>query len=417
MDKDCTIIWSAQTRIPCILSSTHSPLDGYRVLDLTNVLSGPYCCQQLAFLGAEVIKVELPGSGDLARQLGADPSLSRVGKGVSFLAQNAGKKSITINLKKTKGKELLLKLAATSDVAVENFRPGVLDRLDVGYDAMKRSNPNIVYCAISGFGQTGPLRSMPAYDQIIQGMSGVMSVTGDENSAPLRVGYPIADTVGGLTAAFAISAALARGDDNRGCKIDVSMLESTLSTMGWVISNYLTAHQVPAPMGNENFTASPSGTFQTRSGLLNIAANKQEQFEVLCAVLGREDWVEDPRFVDRHQRLAHRSELKSLIEEALKHKDAAAWQDILVSAGVPAGCVLSVPEILAHQQTEERELIQQFDLHSATSHAVKPGFLIDDVRPSVDSGPPELGQHTAPLLRSLAYSDTDIQKLYDEGVL
>src|SRR5689334_19200054 len=207
-------------------------LAGTRVLDMTNVLAGPFCCYQLAQLGAEVIKVETPGSGDLARQLGADPELNRRGMGASFLAQNAGKLSITLNLKHDKGREAFLKLVATADVVAENFRPGVMERLGLGYDRLKAIKPDLVYCAISGFGQDGPLRLNPAYDQIVQGLSGVMSVTGDEKSAPLRVGYPVADTLGGITAAYAIAAALFRrersGEDEF---IDVSMLESSIVAM------------------------------------------------------------------------------------------------------------------------------------------------------------------------------------------
>ena len=205
------------------------PLEGIRVLDLTNVLAGPFCCHQLVHLGAEVIKVEAVGRGDLARQLGADPVLNSAGMGVSFLAQNAGKKSVTVNLKNTKGKSLFLKLVETADVVVENFRPGVMNRLGVGYEDLKTVKDTIIYCAISGFGQDGPWVHRPAYDQIIQGASGVMSITGGEDSAPLRVGYPVADTVGGITAAFAIAAAL--NAKPRGTFIDVSMLESVLATV------------------------------------------------------------------------------------------------------------------------------------------------------------------------------------------
>src|SRR5205809_269958 len=263
-------------------------LAGTRVLDLTNVLAGPFCCYQLAQLGAEVIKVEVPGSGDLASQLGADPELNRRGMGASFLAQNAGKRSITLNLKAPKGRAAFARLVGTADVVVENFRPGVMERLGLGHAALKAIKNDIIYCAISGFGQDGPLKFNPAYDQIIQGLCGVMSVTGDAQSAPLRVGYPVADTMGGMTAAFAIAAALVRRErTGEGEFIDVSMLEASLVAMGWAVSNWLIAGVRPEPMGNENMTASPSGTFRTGKGLLNIAANKQEQFETLCGLIVR----------------------------------------------------------------------------------------------------------------------------------
>ncbi|NUT14746.1 MAG: CoA transferase, partial [Cupriavidus sp.] len=272
------------------------PLRNIRVLDLTNVLAGPFCCHQLAHLGAEVIKVETPGSGDLARQLGADPELNQRLMGVSFLAQNPGKQSVTLNLKHASGKAVFRKLVQSADVVVENFRPGVMARLGLGYDTLKQDNPRLIYCAISGFGQDGPLAGLPAYDQIIQGMAGVMQITGDAHSAPLRVGYPVSDTIGGLTAALAVSAALADTGRTEGYFIDVSMLEATLATMGWAVSNHLIAGRAPTPMGNENMTASPSGTFRTADGLLNIAANKQEQFEALCRVVGRPALADDARF-------------------------------------------------------------------------------------------------------------------------
>ena len=242
------------------------PLKSFRVLDLTNVLAGPFCCHQLAHLGAEVIKIEVPGRGDLARQLGADPELNEKGMGVSFLAQNAGKRSMTLNLKHSEGREVFFRLVSKADVVVENFRPGVMERLGLGFEKLKEVNPSLVYCAISGFGQNGPLKDSPAYDQIIQGLSGVMSVTGNDESGPLRVGFPMADTIGGITAALGITASLSK-PEREAVFIDVSMLESTMASMGWVISNFLTAGVDPMRMGNENFTSAPSGTFQTGEGL------------------------------------------------------------------------------------------------------------------------------------------------------
>src|SRR6187455_2525584 len=305
-------------------------LAGVRVLDLTNVLAGPFCCYQLAQLGADVIKVETPETGDLARQLGADAELNKRLMGASFLAQNAGKRSITLNLKHPKGREAFTRLAASADVVVENFRPGVMERLELGYDRLKTVKPGMIYCAISGFGQDGPLKFNPAYDQIIQGLSGVMSVTGDAQSAPLRVGYPVADTMGGITAAYAISAALFRRErTGEGEFIDVSMLESTLVAMGWVVSNWLIAGVRQQAFGNENMTASPSGTFRTGAGLLNIAANQQEQFETLCRLIGRQELASDPRFAGREDRKRHRSELNQEIEVALAARSAAEWASLM----------------------------------------------------------------------------------------
>ena len=398
------------------------PLSGYRVLDLTNVLAGPFCCHQLAHLGADVIKVEVPGLGDLARQLGADAKLNRKHMGVSFLAQNAGKKSITLNLKKSQGKELLRRLVRRADVLVENFRPGVMDRLEVGFDNLRQHNPGLVYCAISGFGQDGPLKDLPAYDQIVQGISGVMSITGDQDSAPLRVGYPVADTIGGITAAFAVAAALAgrRGHTPAGTFIDVSMLEAVLATMGWAVSNYLIAGHEPGPMGNQNFTASPSGTFATGDGLLNIAANKQEQFESLCDVVARPELKTDARFSDREARLENRFELAAELETALAYDSAPAWQTRLNAAGVPAGCVLSVPQALEQPQIRDRGMIGEFRDAPGVGRDIKlirTGIKLDQCAPAVSSPPPQLGQHTVEILKECGIEDRDIDELRNEGVI
>jgi crotonobetainyl-CoA:carnitine CoA-transferase CaiB-like acyl-CoA transferase len=390
-------------------------LAGVRVLDLTNVLAGPFCCYQLAQLGADVIKVETPETGDLARQLGADPELNRRLMGASFLAQNAGKRSITLNLKHAKAREAFLRLTATADVVVENFRPGVMERLGLGYDTLKVAKPDLIYCAISGFGQDGPLRLNPAYDQIIQGLSGVMSVTGDAQSAPLRVGYPVADTMGGITAAYAISAALFRRErSGEGELIDVSMLESTLVAMGWVVSNWLIAGVRPQPLGNENMTASPSGAFRTGSGLLNIAANQQQQFETLCELIGRPELLRDPRFAKREDRKTNRFELNAEIERALVTRSAAEWSKLMNDRGVPAGEVLDVPSILEHPQIVERRLLSTFgDVPNvdADVKVVRSGFRLASGDPAPASPPPALGADTTIVLKELGYSESEIDAL------
>ena len=392
-----------------------TPLAGIRILDLTNVLAGPFCCHQLAHMGADVIKVEVPGSGDLARQLGADPDLNQKGMGTSFLAQNTGKRSITINMKSDKGKEIFHRLVATADVLVENFRPGVMDRLGVGYEMLKKQHPNLIYCAISGFGQDGPLKSAPAYDQIIQGMAGVMSVTGTPETAPLRVGYPMADTIGGMTAAFAVASALGNKDSkNRGCFIDVAMLEAVLSTMGWVVSNFLQLGMEQQPMGNDNFTASPSGTFRTGDGPINIAANKQEQFEAVCDVVGRPDLKTDPRFAERQARLDNRQELTVLLEDAMAANTASHWREALNAAGVPAGEVLTVPQILAHPQIAGRGQIATFENVPGVDRDVRvarAGIKINHAPVATKTPPPLLGQDTDELLGELGFSADDIAAL------
>ncbi|GAO22661.1 acyl-CoA transferase [Alicycliphilus sp. B1] len=390
------------------------------MLDLTNVLAGPFCCHQLAHMGADVIKVEARLGGDLARQLGADVELNRRNMGVSFLAQNPGKRSITLDLKKESAKAVFRRLVRTADVVVENFRPGVMDRLGLGYAELLQENPGLVYCAISGFGQTGPLRDFPAYDQIIQGMSGVMGITGDQESAPLRVGYPIADTIGGITAAFAVASALASPKRNKGVFIDVSMLEATMATMGWAVSNHLVAGRAPQPMGNDNVTASPSGTFRTGDGLLNIAANKQEQFEKVCEVLGRPEWKQDPRFAERHARLGNRAELKRLMETELAARSADAWWQLLNAAGVPSGPVYSVPQALDHPQISTRGMVATFKDAPGVGRdirLVRTGFKLNGEAPSVDAPPPRLGEHTDAILAELGYAEEEIASFKQQEIV
>lgn len=394
------------------------PLRGVRVLDLTNVLAGPFACHQLAHLGAEVIKVEAVGKGDLARNLGADPDLSAKGMGISFLAQNAGKSSLTLNLKDPRGKDILKKLVQGADVLVENYRPGVMDRLGLGYDILKAVNPNLIYCAISGFGQDGPWADRPAYDQIIQGVSGVMSITGDAETAPLRVGYPLADTIGGLTAAMSICAALNAKD--RGAFIDVSMLESVLATMGWVVSNHLVGGVAPSPQGNENPTSAPSGAFQCADGLINIAANKDEQWVALAQHLGREDLLQNKTFATREDRKANRLRLRAELETVLTTRKARDWAEELNAIGVPAGAVMSVPEALNHPQVSERSFIKRFETVPGVERPVdivSVGALFNGQRPTVKTPPPELGQDSATILESLGYSTDAVETLRKEGVI
>ena len=357
------------------------PLTGVRVLDLSNVLAGPFCGYHLARLGAEVIKVENPKGGDLARRLGADPEMAKKLMGLSFVAVNAGKESVAIDFKAPEGKEVFLRLVEQADVVLENFRPKVMERLGLGYDVLSRRNPRLVYCAISGFGQDGPWVSRPAYDQIVQGLSGSMSVTGNAETAPLRTGFPISDTIAGITAAFAIAAALVeQRTTQRGRRIDVSLLESTLAAMGWVVSNYLNGNVTPEPMGNENFTAAPSGTFETGSGPLNIAANEQKQYEALCDLVGRSELKTDPRFAERQARKTHRAALKKELEAALKSRSATEWEALFNEAGVPSGCVLTVPEILNEAQITGRKFVETLPstvTGNRPMRVTRPGFQLD----------------------------------------
>lgn len=394
-------------------------LEGIRVLDLTNVLAGPFATVHMALLGAEVIKIENPEGGDLARKLGCLPELNAKLMGTSFLAQNANKKSLTLNLKHEPAKEIFRRLAGTADVIVENFRPGVMDRLGFSYQALAGLNPRLVYCAISGFGQTGPDAYKPAYDQIIQGLSGVMAVNGDERLNPLRCGFPVCDTVGGLNAAFAVMAALyEREKSGKGQLIDVALLDSIMPLMGWVAANLLIGGQQPQLLGNDNFTAAPSGTFRTADGYINIAANQQDQWQALAEELGVPELTKDPRFEKRDVRKANRRELTPLLEEKLAQKPTGHWVEALNKRGVPAGDILSLEDALGAAQIEHRGTIRTIEepeigplklFNMSAKFARTPG--------SVDAPPPRLSAHTDEILKGLGYSGEQIQTFRETGVV
>ncbi len=391
------------------------PLAGIRVLDLTNVLAGPYCCYQLALMGAEVIKVERPGGGDLARVLGADPDRNKAGMGISFLAQNADKKSVTLDMKSEKGKALLKRLVQTADVLVENFRPGVMDRLGLGYNVLREVNPNLIYCAISGFGQDGPRKDDPAYDQIVQGVSGVMSITGAPDTAPYRVGYPLADTVGGMTAAFAVSTAL--NANPRGTFLDVAMSEAVVSTMGWVVSNFIVGGVTPAAHGNENTTSAPSGTFATRDSPINIAANRDEQWQALARHLGRDDLLNNPDYATREDRKQNRHALRDALEQTLRTRAATDWVRELNAIGVPTGQVLTVPEALADEQLSGRGLIGSVRVQSEDMKLAGSPVVMDGTRRTPQSAPPELGADNNAIWSEIGLSNAEIEALNKEGVI
>jgi len=401
------------------MSAPRKLLAGVRVLDLTNVLSGPFATLHVALLGAEVVKIENPLDGDLARKLGCLPELNDKLMGTSFLAQNANKKSLTLNLKAPEAKEIFRTLAKTADVVVENFRPGVMDRLGVGYETLRALNPRLIYCAISGFGQTGPDAMKPAYDQIIQGLSGVMAVNGDERLSPLRCGFPVCDTVGGLNAAFAIMAALYdRERTGEGQFVDIALLDAIMPLMGWVAANLLIGGQQPELLGNDNFTAAPSGTFVTQDGYINIAANKQEQWEAVADELGVPELKTDPRFQKRDARKKNRKALTPLLEAKLKERTTEYWVETLNAKGVPSGAILSLEAALNQPQVRHRETL-------GTVHAEGIGDLrlfnltarFEKTPGKVETPPPRLGDHTEEILAGVGYTKDEIAQLKQKGIV
>jgi crotonobetainyl-CoA:carnitine CoA-transferase CaiB-like acyl-CoA transferase len=398
------------------------PFAGIRVVDLTRILAGPYGTYQLALLGAEVIKIEIPGDGDWTRVTGVDPDLVEARMGTHYLTQNAGKKSVTLNMRDPRGIEILRKLIATADVFVENFRPGAAGRLGLAYDDVRAIRPDVVYCSLSAYGQTGPWSHRKGYDHVLQGVSGIMSVTGSPETGPMKTGAAFIDYATGLNAAFAITAAvLERNRTGESQRVDVAMLDTTLLLMANMITDYKTCGYVTPPMGNEPQSRSPSaGLFQAKDGPLLIAANGENQYETLMRLLGLEALLDDPRYRERPTRIANKESLRAAINAKLAARTAAEWETILEDAEVPAGQVRSFPQVFAEGgQAEARGVFATMDLpgRNRTIGVPSVGFWANGAAVAPANPPPELGAHTDAVLAGLGYDPDAIAALRGDGVI
>ncbi len=397
------------------------PLAGIRVLECASVIAGPYCGFTLAMLGAEVIKIERPGQGDWMRSQGGDAANMAALLGASFLSCNAGKQSVTLNLKDPRCVRIACALAATSDVVIENWRPGTAARLGIGFDDIKAVKPDIVYCSISGFGQDGPMAPRPAYDHIVQAVSGIMAITGTAETAPSRTGPPLVDYLTGISAALGVVAALRERDRTGAAQlVDVGMLDCAVAAMGSVISAHFNGGMAAAPIGNAAASGAPSsGLFATSTGKLTVVANTEAQFRALCQAIGRADLVEDPRFADPQNRRRNQADLRALLAETFAARPALAWEAALAARGVPCGAVREVAELPDDAQVQARGLFRSFDLPGKAGAAMLPagGFKLNGVRVAPDAPPPRLGADTQALLCALGYDAATQAALREAGVL
>jgi len=399
---------------------TPRPLAGVRVLECASVIAGPYSAYVLALLGAEVIKIERPGQGDWMRVQGGDAELAAAGMGAAFLSCNAGKRSVTLNLKDPQGVRIARELAGRSDVFIENWRPGTAERLGLGFAAVSAANPRIVYCSISGFGQDGPMAPRAAYDHIIQAVSGIMSVTGTPETAPSRTGPPLVDYLTGLWAAVAVMAALRERDrTGQAQRADVGMLDCAVAAMGSIVSAHVNGGIAAGPIGNAAASGAPSsGLFATRTSMLTLVANTEDQFVKLCRTLGRPDLATDDRFREPEARRRNQDALRGIIGACLMQRPAIDWEHDLAAVGVPAGAVRTVPELLAEPQVAARDMFRQVTLPDGQRAAWLPaaGFNLDGRKIGPDGPPPDLGADNDTVLESLGYDRARRDELRRGGV-
>jgi crotonobetainyl-CoA:carnitine CoA-transferase CaiB-like acyl-CoA transferase len=391
-----------------------APLHGIKVIDLTRVMTGPYCTMMLGDLGADVIKIEQPGKGDDTRLWGP-PFVE--GEASYFLTVNRNKRSIALDLKSDGGREVLWRLVEEADVLVENFSPGTIDRLGFGYDAVHERNPALVFASISGFGQTGPSRSRTAYDLIVQGMSGIMSVTGEEGGMPTKLGVPIADIGAGMFAAYAIAAALLgreRDPEHLGQKIDTSMLGGQVAMLTYQAGIHFTTGETPGLIGNRHPIITPYDTFPTADGYVNIAVGNDAIWARFCGALDLASERDDPRFRTNADRSAHRSELYPILYDVIGRYTTAAMVAILDKAAVPCGPINDVAEVIADPQLKDQHLVRTAP-HATLGEVQLTGmpYHFDGAAPEIRHGPPTLGQHSRELLAELGFVEGDIDALFD----
>jgi formyl-CoA transferase len=390
------------------------PLAGLRVVDMTNAMAAPYCTMNLADLGADVIKVE-PTEGEEMRR----GAIRRNGHSATFMALNRDKRGIVVDLKRPEGVAVIHRLVRTADVFVQNYRPGAAERLGVGWDALRAVNPRLVYCSISGFGGTGPYAARGGYDLIAQGMSGIISVTGDENGEPAKSGVPISDLAAGLFGAYGVLAALEhRERTGEGQLVDTSLLEAAMALTVWESCEYWVTGQAPGPLGSAHRLAAPYQAIRASDGYFTVGANNDKLFGALCRAIERPDLAGDARFATNGARMTHRAALIDEIEKTTAAETRAHWLARLDTAGVPSGSINTYPEALADPHTLARDMVVDL-VHPGAGPIKALGIPVklSDTPGAVDRPAPLLGEHTTEILTELGYSDFELRALRDSGVV
>ena len=396
------------------------PLQGTKVVDLSQVLAGPFATYQLGLMGAEIIKVEMPGSGDWTRRGESLPGSTASDMGLAYLTQNAGKRSVTLDLKSEDGLALAKRLIAGADIFVENFKPGVAARLGLSFEAVRQINPQIVYCSISAYGQDGPIGHRPAYDHVVQGMCGIMRTTGTPETEPNKVGAPYIDYATGMNAALAMVSALHEAQRTaEAVHVDVAMLDTALVLMASLMTKHLSTDWRPGAYGNEAWSQSPSsGAFETADGTLMIAANNERQFKALCHGLGRADLLDDPRFHDAASVRDNAPQLRQELAAIFETATADDWEARLDRAGVPAARIRHLHEVLAEDQAKARQIMAEVEMPGGGAvHVPTLGFKANGAAVGPAAAPPRLGQDTALVLREIGLSDAEIEDLSGRGVI